>query len=528
MMRRAFFLAVLGLALSACDERAQIAQSPGVLSVEPRAIEFGFVPAGQSAIRTLTLSNSGGSPVEIAEPGLTSARPVFSRAPFPRQIAPKDEIQVELSYRAPEEGGEDRGTLSLSSEGKQIEVSLHGVSVKEAPDAGTADASGFGDAKAADAVADSGPEPEDAGFADAVAPDADAPDLGTPDSGGAIDVGPVSCPSSVAARTVGSHRSALPALTWWGGGYTIVIDEVVSESPFVFELFLEQTDATGRRIAGPIQISPNDGSSSFWPRIAFSGSEYGIVHLEGQSRRATFMRADASLRPIAGSITPLGSGPTDTTAAIAWGHDSWGAAWSIDNGGVRFRRFDRSGTPIGQEVIVGAAYLSDNGTPMIATSRGWAIVSAGSPAAVYEIDLTGMVRTVVLPFNANRSSIASDGTQYAVVAGDNGGYFARVQIGGGLVAGSVAPIGTNRTSLPNVIWHNNEFLVTWSETYAGSPLPLKMARVSPSAGAAAISGAPFTTETNAGFHHTLAGACGWATVYGTFTANTFDTLEVRP
>src|SRR5689334_15426575 len=79
------------------------------------------------------------------------------------------------------------------------------------------------------------------------APPADADDV---DSGPA-DAGAMTCVGDLVTRTVGAHRSALPALAWNGAGFGIVIDEVVSEQPFVLALTMEKTDETGARIAGP-------------------------------------------------------------------------------------------------------------------------------------------------------------------------------------------------------------------------------------------------------------------------------------
>jgi len=95
-------------------------------------------------------------------------------------------------------------------------------------------------------------------------------------------------------------------------------------------------------------------------------------------------------------------------------------------------------------------------------------------------------------------------------------------------AGSLTTLGGNRAALPNAIWTGTDFVLAWSETYAGSPEPLLLATVSPGASVGAIYGAPFTAQTNAGFAQLAAGSCGWAAVYGTFTTDAFDYLDVHP
>jgi hypothetical protein len=225
--------------------------------------------------------------------------------------------------------------------------------------------------------------------------------------------------------------------------------------------------------------------------------------------------------------------------AVGWSHQTWAVAWNESSspsvlGTLIVQRFDASGAPIGSPQTLGTGAISDNGVPMIPTADGWAIVTTGSPARLYELDAKGKVRELDLPFGAGRASIASNGTVYAVV-GDSlpvnmPAAFVLVDVGGGVVPGSAATVGGNRASLPNVIWTGNEFVVSWSETYSASPEPLLLAPVTPASviGLGAIYGGPYTAQTNAGFHQLAAGSCGWAVVYGTFTANAFDYLDVRP
>jgi hypothetical protein len=379
---------------------------------------------------------------------------------------------------------------------------------------------------------------------------APAVDSGSPvDSGSAdssvpfdaAEAAPGSCPTGPLARTVGAHPSILPSMVWTGDGYTIVIDEVVSQSPLTAQLTFEKTDSTGALLAGPTPITPSDGVSRFWPRVAFSGTQYGITFVQAETE-IEFLRTDATLTPIPGSTVTLGptnglTGSTIGTAAVAWSGQTWGVAWSVSSNSVAstlyFERFDATGAPIGAAQTLGPYGLSDNGTPLIATSSGWAIVVSASPAVLLEIDPQGNVRTVTLPFDALRASLATNGALYGVVADavnptEGNSMFATVQVGGALVSSSVASLGTAQSSLPTVVWVDGSFLAVWSETYASDPLPLKMATIPASGGATAYPGTAFSTNTNAGFNNVGAGPCSWGVVYGTFTPGTLDELEVRP
>jgi hypothetical protein len=381
----------------------------------------------------------------------------------------------------------------------------------------------------------------DSGMPDSGVADSGAVDSSAADSTAPFDAGEAGCPTGTLARTVGAHRSSLPSLLWTGEGYTVVIDEVVTEQPFTSELTFEKTDPTGARIAGPTAITPDDGVSRYWPRASFSGTEYAITYIQAEAT-TMLMRTDANLVPISGSEVSLAAnngyiGSTFGTAAVAWSGGTWGVAWAISTDSVTstlyFSRFDGSGAPVGTVQTLGPYGLANNGTPMIATSTGWAIVASASPAVLLEIDMQGNPRTVTLPFDAFQASLATNGTEYGVVADainpvEGNSMFAAVQVGGAVVPSSTASLGTSTSSLPGVVWVDGSFLALWSQTDASTVLPLLMATIPATGQAAAYPGAQFSTVTNAGFNQAAAGACGWGVVYGTFTAGAFDELEVRP
>lgn len=393
-----------------------------------------------------------------------------------------------------------------------------------AADAGStaADATTLDDAAFAPDV----PPAPDAAVADAGAPTADAAaaDASAPDAARIPDAGPVSCPTAPTARPTGTLRTALPSVVWWGAGYTIVLDQVVSEAAFQLQLFLEQTDATGARTAGPTPLTPA-GTQALWPRIAYSGAEYGVTYLEGAGRAAAWVRADANLQPIAGSHVVVAA--SAGAVAVAWGHGQWAVVWSAPNtSGVQLQRFDAAGQPLGPPSTLGPGFISDAGQPIVTTPRGFAVIATDyGDGHLYEVDPQGTVRVVELPFRATRASIATDGVELAVVAGDRGCNYARLPIGGAFDPARSGSLGGANCQVPSLIASGGQFLAIWSDTINGSPAPLRLGAL-PAGGAGG--GAPFSTQSNAGFSHAAAGSCGWAVVYQTFTPRTLSTLEVRP
>ncbi|MBX7116712.1 MAG: choice-of-anchor D domain-containing protein [Myxococcaceae bacterium] len=521
---RAFFVFLL-LTVAGCNCGERLQPATGQLSVEPQTVDFGEVRAGQNAVHSLTLSNRGNYRLNLGAIELQNSRTSFSRAPLPRGLGPGESVTIELGYRAPDEPGDDLGNLIIAADSDAtVDVELHGRSILSllSYDGGQ----------------------DDAGSPDAGIPDAGLGDAGTPDSGvadagsfdgGTLDAGGLTCPTAPAVRNIGAYRSALPDLVWWGAGYTAVLDEVVSENPFTLQLYLEKTDALGQRLGARMVLTANNnGVSDFWPRIDFSGSEYGITFLHGLQtpRRATFMRADAALNPLAGSTLTLGgTGVQQTGTAVAWGHGQWGVAWA-DNG-IWFRRLTAAGVPAAPAKHVGSGALSDNGKTLIATPNGWAIVASANPGLVYEIGVDDSVRSVTLPFNTHRSSIATDGTQYAVATAATGnlsaaGAFARVLIGGGVITDSSAVFGSRWAQLPNVVWHGGEFVITWNETISGTPRPILIAKVSANAVNPVITGTALTAGDSSAFHQLVASPCGLGLLHSNFDPYGLQWFEVHP
>jgi hypothetical protein len=309
----------------------------------------------------------------------------------------------------------------------------------------------------------------------------------------------------------------------------VAIDQVVSPSPWHTEIFLQRTDPSGAPLGALVPLTVDDGVSSLWPSVAFSGTEFAVAYLDGTTRRATMQRADANLQPIPGSTVVLGApAGNQTLAAVAFSNGRWAAAWSESGGGVWLQRFDTSGATVGTAIDLGTGWLSENGTSLIPTATGWAVLGTGNTTTLFEVSADGAVTPTVLPFSSGRGSLATDGTQYFVVVGDNTGHFARVAQGGGVISGSVAMLGGALTTLTNVLYVGGQVRVFWSESQASDLQPYFTVLLPVDFQGTAISGTPLDTQSNAAFNRALAGACGWAVVYTTFDSTELAHLEVRP
>ncbi len=576
-MRSIHLLLLATLVGSACNCGGRVSSVKVTVDVSPRTLDFGVQAPGQLARRSLSFV-AHGAPVSVASLTLRDdARGSFSLGIAPMMLQPEVPATIEVVY-APKSEGADSALVVASFVDVADEVTVPVVGrallffdagmpvdagfvdagvdagfVDAGVDAGFVDAgvdAGFVDAGVTDAgLVDAGVVVDagfDAGLVDAglvVDAGSDAglvidagSDAGVPvDAGVPIDAGygPPNCPVTTTIRDVSAMTSALPNVIWVGSGYVVAVDERVTTT--AWEVSLQRTDARGGLVAGPSPISPVDGSSSIWPSVAFSGSEYAITWLDDRAapRRVYFARANANLQKLPGSEVVLS--PTTGTASgarVVWSPalSQWGVAWSTTQ--VVFQRFDAAGVSLGQ-VSLGTGTVSEAGNPLVATPTGWALVISGNSPNVVELG-TGAPVVTPLPGTAQRASIAYGAGQLAV-AHDMAAQpiqFLRVQ-GGAVVANSTLTVGTMTTAirpnLPSLGWNGAAFFVVWSETASGHANQLLSAAIAPTMMSGNVVGTPLTVRSNAGFNSLAIGSCGFALTYGTFSSPTMpDALEIHP
>lgn len=137
MMRpkRSLLLLPLLLALPACNEESP---GPARIQVSPAAIEFGSVIVGENARALLTITNPGGSALEILSVSLTgSATASFAAEPTGPEIVAGGSRAINVAFH-PTRIGDHRASLTIGSnaEGQAaVSVALSGLAVAR-PDAG--------------------------------------------------------------------------------------------------------------------------------------------------------------------------------------------------------------------------------------------------------------------------------------------------------------------------------------------------------------------------------------------------------
>src|SRR6185437_16025381 len=105
----------------------------------------------------------------------------------------------------------------------------------------------------------------------------------------------------------GSNEISLPRMFWNGSLYAVLWYSGGTDA----EVYFGFADATGHLDSSSVfMVSPSDGKDSVFPRLASSGTEYGLVYSDDRNspRSVYFTRLTAAGAPIAGSETLIGAG----------------------------------------------------------------------------------------------------------------------------------------------------------------------------------------------------------------------------
>lgn len=232
---------------------------------------------------------------------------------------------------------------------------------------------------------------------------------------------------------------------------------------------------------------------------AYSGREFGLVIQDLGS--TSFLRLDAAGHPIASSRLLLA--PTSVPGTgVAWDpvNQVWGVAWSEPIPGsvytsVWFAKIDAAGTLVADSKV----RVSANGglgypqaTPLVWAGDRFAL--AWYVGGVFVSEIGDSVRTSSIANDASGSPVAPnlvwDGAQtygvaWSIGCGSCGARFARMRVGGGLIAGSHLELGGGNgsyASSPRLGTNGQEFVGVFS-VQDGSEYKLMHARIASATGA---------------------------------------------
>lgn len=498
-MKRALILLPLVLFIG-CNCGGRVA--PVHLSVEagPRSLDFGVLAPGDSLRQTLTLT-AHGADLHVARIALRDdARGSFSVGAGPELLTAELPAELGVTY-APRAEAAEAASLVVSFEDglDDLVVPLLGRAVRGAQaDAGPTDAGPVDagtdagpvdagtDAGLLDGGVDAGMNAADSGMDAGVDAGVDAgADAGSADAG-SFDAGLVVfdggfCPGNQGfghTRWPGAGAANLVELHWQGTDYAAFF--------YGRESWYLRVDAVGQEQPATLQqVTPDLSSASLFVRAARGPTSWGVVYADDRAglngRTCYFARVDLTGAVIAGSEISLGPS-SDVSCNIAFNplDSEWGVTWGSNNT-TRFERLSSAGARIAgsQLTLSTTSYVARLGMSrsLIWSGSRW-VVTWAEPSAIklVEIDRLGALQTSSLTTVSTGTcfdpAVAVAPGQYGVAWQQNGEVrFARVNEGGGLVAGSnrVLNASAGTASSADVVWDGTVFFVAFTQQPVSTP-----------------------------------------------------------
>jgi hypothetical protein len=171
--------------------------------------------------------------------------------------------------------------------------------------------------------------------------------------------------------------SFFSSLAWTGSEYGVVWIELVDQ-PLETGLYFARIDTSGNRVGDIVQLSDAFPSILNFPSLAWSGSEYAAAWVVEGS--ISFLRFNASGDPIGEDVLIANDSSGSEAPDIVWADGGYAAVWADDrdgNGEIYFARIDAAGTQIGSDIR-----LTDDPSDSTFPSLAW----TGSEYAAAWID----------------------------------------------------------------------------------------------------------------------------------------------
>lgn len=145
-------------------------------------------------------------------------------------------------------------------------------------------------------------------------------------------------------------------LTWSGAAYGLTWSDQRDGN---YETYFARLSATGAKIGSDLRVT-NDGATSLYASIAFSGAEYGLVWQDNRTGNyeVYFARVSASGAKVGGDMRLTTAGSSAEYPFLCWGPGQWGVTWHDSRDGaaeVYFTQVNGSGVEQGDDVRLTAA-----------------------------------------------------------------------------------------------------------------------------------------------------------------------------
>jgi len=188
--------------------------------------------------------------------------------------------------------------------------------------------------------------------------------------------------------TTDPASSNSPRLAWTGSEYGVVWRDWRSESP---EIYFTRVSADGTKLIADQRVSTSN-PGPYVNAIVWTGSNYGIAwHREGSAVAPSdifFARLSASGAKIGADVTVTGAPGNQYDAAMTWSGYQFGLAWVDRRTGtpqIYFARLDDKGQKVGTDVLVSSAAAVPDVVDIVWSGCSYGIVWADVRSGTWDI-----------------------------------------------------------------------------------------------------------------------------------------------
>jgi imidazole glycerol phosphate synthase subunit HisF len=182
-------------------------------------------------------------------------------------------------------------------------------------------------------------------------------------------------------------------LAWNGTEYGVFWQAIDTGSP---EVFFTRLSSSGANLGGIVQVTQPPATGVAFPKVTWSGSEYGLAWEDYRDFNAGseiyFARLDANGTKIGGDDRITNAAGYSTSASVTWTGVEYGLTWQDDRNGpqeIYFARLDQSGTKIGNDLQMTPSTNAAAHPHIVWTGSGYGIASyttqAGSQTILLDL-----------------------------------------------------------------------------------------------------------------------------------------------
>ena len=281
------------------------------------------------------------------------------------------------------------------------------------------------------------------------------------------------------------HESWEPSLVWIGTEYGV---SWYDDRDGPTEIYFARIAASGTKIGGDVRIT-NDVSSSGYPSLAWTGSEYGVSWMDCRdgNDEIYFARIAANGAKIGADVRITYDGYDIEGTSLVWTYMEYGVSWMGYRDGnweIYFARIAANGVKIGADVRITNDPDSSENPSLVWTGTQYGVSWMGYRDGNWEIYFTRLsangvkigadVRITNDPDSSENPSLVRAGTEYGMSCVDNREgnfeiYFTRLSANGKKIGSDVRITNDpHYKDSPSLVWTGTEYGVSWYDDRDGN------------------------------------------------------------